>query len=147
MSGSSLPTRVQVALVGQAVFALVLIFYVSQTQLYHLDFGVARPITDYVVQLLALIVPPVMLLLSILALRSPRLAIQGSIIVQLFVCLVAARFLVPELLGLARGEDIGWAGRLFIVGSAPVVFVSLTLASIFCHHFVITRNQALLRSQ
>jgi hypothetical protein len=147
MNGSLTPTRVQVALVGQAVFALVLIFYVAQTQLYHLDFGVARPIADYVVQLLALVVPPVMLLLSILALRSPRLAIQGSIIAQLLVCLVATRFLVPELVGVARGKDIGWDGRLFIVGSTPVLIVSLTFAAIFCHHFVITRNQALLRSQ
>jgi hypothetical protein len=60
-----------------------------------------------------------MLLLSFLTLRSPRRAIQASVIVQLLVCLAAARFLVPELLRVARGEDAGWAGRLFIVGSAP----------------------------
>jgi hypothetical protein len=140
MKGSSLPTRVQIALVCQAVFAIMLIFYVSQTQLYHLDFGVARPIADNVVQLLALIVPPAMLLLSILALGFPRRAIQGSIVAQLLVCLAALRFLVPELLGVARGEDVGWAGRLFIVGSAPVVLVSLTLAAIFYYCLAVTRK-------
>lgn len=118
----------------------MLIFYVSQTQLYHLDFGVARPIADNVVQLLALIVPPAMLLLSILALGFPRRAIQGSIVAQLLVCLAALRFLVPELLGVARGEDVGWAGRLFIVGSAPVVLVSLTLAAIFYYCLAVTRK-------
>jgi hypothetical protein len=77
MSGPSLSTKLQVALAAQALFALVLIFYVSQTLLRHLQFGVAQPIADYFVQLLAIIVPPVMLLLSFLALRSPRRAIQA----------------------------------------------------------------------
>ena len=140
MSGRSLSTKLQVALVAQGVFALVLIFYVSQTLLRHLQFGVAQPIADYFVQLLAIIVPPVMLLLSFLALRSPRRAIQASVIAQLLVCLAAARFLVPELLRVARGEDAGWAGRLFIVGSAPVVLVSLTLAAVFYHHLAATRD-------
>jgi hypothetical protein len=140
MSGPSLSTKLQVALAAQAVFALVLIFYVSQTLLHHLQFGVAQPIADYFVQLLAIIVPPAMLLFSFIALRSPRRAIQGSVIAQLLVCLAAARFLVPELLRVARGEDAGWAGRLFIVGSAPVVLVSLTFAAIFYHHLAATRD-------
>jgi hypothetical protein len=136
MSGPSLSTKLQVALVAQTLFALVLIFYVSQTLLRHLQFGVAQPIADYFVQLLAIIVPPAMLLLSFLALRSPRRAIQASVIAQLLVCLAAARFLVPELVHAARGEDVGWAGRLFIAGSAPVVLVSLTCAAVFYHHLV-----------
>ena len=140
MNGSSLSTKLQIALAIQAVFALVLIFYVSQTQLYHLQFGVARPIADYFLQLLAIIVPPVMLLLSFLALRNPRRAIQASIIAQLLVCLAAARFLVPELLRVARGEDGGWVGPLFIVGSAPVVLISLTFAAVFYHDLAVTRN-------
>ncbi len=140
MSGPVLSTKLQVALAGQAVFALVLIFYVSQTLLRHLQFGVAQPIADYFVQLLAIIVPPAMLLLSFLALHSPRRAIQASVIAQLLVCLAAARFLVPELLRVARGEDVGWAGRLFIAGSTPVVLVSLTFAAIFYHHLAATRN-------
>ncbi len=81
-----------------------------------------------------------MLLFSFLALRSPRRAIQASVIAQLLVCLVAARFLVPELLRVARGEDAGWAGRLFIAGSAPVVLVSLTFAAVFYHHLAATRD-------
>ena len=140
MSGPVLSTKLQVALAGQAVFALVLIFYVSQTLLRHLQFGVAQPVADYFVQLLAIIVPPAMLLLSFLALHSPRRAIQASVIAQLLVCLAAARFLVPELLRVARGEDVGWAGRLFIAGSTPVVLVSLTFAAIFYHHLAATRN-------
>lgn len=140
MNGSSLSTKLLVALAGQALFSLVLFVYVSQTQLPHLQFGVPRPIADYCVQLLAIIVPPAMLLLSVVALRSPRRSIQASVIAQLLVCLVAARFLVPELLHVARGEDVGWAGRLFIVGSAPVVLVSLTFAAIFYHHLAATRN-------
>ncbi len=140
MSGPSLSTKLQVALAAQAIFALVLIFYVSQTLLRHLQFGVAQPIADYFVQLLAIIVPPAMLLFSFLALRSPRRAIQASVIAQLLVCLVAARFLVPELLRVARGEDAGWAGRLFIAGSAPVVLVSLTFAAVFYHHLAATRD-------
>jgi hypothetical protein len=139
MSGPSLSTKLQIALAAQAGFALVLIFYVSQTLLRHLQFGVAQPIADYFVQLLAIIVPPAMLLLSFLALRSPRRAIQASVIAQLLVCLAAARFLVPELLRVARGEDAGWAGLLFIVGSAPVVLVSLTFVAVFCHHLAATR--------
>ena len=115
MNGSSLSTKLLVALAGQALFSLVL-------------------------QLLAIIVPPAMLLLSVVALRSPRRSIQASVIAQLLVCLVAARFLVPELLHVARGEDVGWAGRLFIVGSAPVVLVSLTFAAISYHHLAATRN-------
>ena len=140
MSGPVLSTKLQVALAAQAIFALVLIFYVSQTLLRHLQFGVAQPIADYFVQLVAIIVPPAMLLLSFLALRSPRRAIQASAIAQLLVCLAAARFLVPELLRVARGEDAGWAGRLFIVGSTPVVLVSLTLAAVFYHHLAATRD-------
>jgi len=140
MSGPSLSTKLQLALAAQAIFALVLIFYVSQTLLRHLQFGVAQPIADYFVQLLAIIVPPAMLLFSFLALRSPRRAIQASVIAQLLVCLVAARFLVPELLRVARGEDAGWAGRLFIAGSAPVVLVSLTFAAVFYHHLAATRD-------
>ena len=140
MSGPSLSTKLQVALAAQAIFALVLIFYVSQTLLRHLQFGVAQPIADYFVQLLAIIVPPAMLLFSFLALRSPRRATQASVIAQLLVCLVAARFLVPELLRVARGEDAGWAGRLFIAGSAPVVLVSLTFAAVFYHHLAATRD-------
>jgi hypothetical protein len=70
-----------------------------------------------------------MLLLSFLALRSPRRAIQASVIAQLLVCLAATRFLVPELLRVARREDAGWAGRLVMIGSAPVVVVSLTFAT------------------
>ena len=138
MSGPSLSTKLQVALGAQALFAVVLIFYVSQTLLPHLQFGVAQPIADYFVQLLAIIVPPAMLLLSFLALRSPRRAIQASVIAQLLIGLAAARFLVPELVHAARGEDVGWAGRLFIAGSAPVVLVSLTLAAVFYHHLVAT---------
>src|SRR6266496_3943326 len=115
MNGSSLSTKLLVALAGQALFSLVL-------------------------QLLAIIVPPAMLLLSVVALRSPRRSIQASVIAQLLVCLVATRFLVPELLHVARGEDVGWAGRLFIVGSAPVVLVSLTFAAIFYHHLAATCN-------
>ena len=140
MNRSSLSTKLQVALAIQAVFSLVLIFYISQTQLRHLQFGVVRPLADYFVQVLAIIVPPVMLLLSFLAFRSPRRAIQASIIAQLLVCLGAARFLVPELLRVARGEDVGWAGHLFIVGSAPVVLISFTFAALFYHHLGVTRN-------
>jgi hypothetical protein len=140
MSGSSFPTKLKVALAAQAVFALVLIFYVSQTLLRHLQFGVPQPIADYFVQLIAIIVPPAMLLLSFLALRSPRRAIQACIIAQLLVCLAAARFLVPEALNVARGEGVGWAGRLLIAGSAPVVLVSLTLAVVFCHYVAVTRH-------
>jgi hypothetical protein len=140
MSGPVLSTKLQVALAAQAIFALVLIFYVSQTLLRHLQFGVAQSIADYFVQLLAIIVPPAMLLLSFLALHSPRRAIQASVIAQLLVCLAAARFLVPELLRVARGEDAGWAGRLFIVGSTAVVLVSLTLAAVFYHHLAATRD-------
>jgi hypothetical protein len=80
------------------------------------------------------------LLLSFLAFRSPPRAIQASIIAQLLVCLGAARFLVPELLHVARGEDVGWAGHLFIVGSAPVVLISFTFAAIFYHHLGVARN-------
>jgi hypothetical protein len=36
MSGSALPTKLKIALAAQAVFALGLIFYVSQTLLRHL---------------------------------------------------------------------------------------------------------------
>jgi hypothetical protein len=140
MSGPSLSTKLKVALAAQAVFALLLIFYVSQTLLHHLQFGVAQPIADYFVQLIAVIVPPAMLLLSFLALRSPRRAIQASIVVQLLVCLAAARFLVPELLRVAGGEDAGWAGRLLMVGSTPVVLISLTFAAVFCHHLAATRH-------
>jgi hypothetical protein len=140
MSGPSLSTKLQIALAAQAVFALVLIFYVSQTLLRHLQFGVAQPIADYFVQLVAIIVPPAMLLLSFLALRSPRRAIEASVIAQLLICLAAARFLVPELLHVARGEDAGWAGRLLMIGSAPVVVVSLTFAAVFCHHLTATRD-------
>jgi hypothetical protein len=140
MSGSSLPTKLQIALAAQALFALGLIFYVSQTLLRHLQFGVPRPIVDYFVQLIAIIVPPAMLLLSFLALRSPRRAIQASVIAQLLICLAAARFLVPELLHVARGEDPGWAGHLFIAGSTPVVLVSLTLAAVFYHLLAATRD-------
>ncbi len=140
MSGPVLSTKLQVALAAQAIFALVLIFYVSQTLLRHLQFGVAQPIADYFVQLVAIIVPPAMLLLSFLALHSPRRAIQASVIAQLLVCLAPARFLVPELLRVARGEDASWAGRLFIVGSTPVVLVSLTLAAVFYHHLAATRG-------
>ena len=136
MSGPSLSARLQIVFVAQAVFALVLIFYVSQTLLRHLQFDVPQPIADYFVQLIAIIVPPVILLLSFLALRSPRLAIQASIVAQLLVCLAAARFLVPELLRVACGEDVGWAGRLFIAGSTPVVLVSLSFAAVFCHRLV-----------
>jgi hypothetical protein len=140
MSGPSLSTKLQIALAAQAVFALVLIFYLSQTLLRHLQFGVAQPIADYFVQLIAIIVPPAMLLLSLLALRSPRRAVQASVIAQLLVCLAAARFLVPELLTVVHGEDAGWAGRLLIVGSAPVLLFSFTLAAVFCHHLAATRD-------
>jgi prolipoprotein diacylglyceryltransferase len=140
MSGPSPSTKFQIALAAQALFALVLIFYFSQTLLRHLQFGVPQPMVDYFVQLIAIIVPPAMLLLSLLALRSPRRAIQGSVVAQLLVSLAAARFLVPELLKVARGEDAGWAGRLLIVGSAPMVLVSLTLAAVFCYHLVATRQ-------
>jgi hypothetical protein len=78
MSGSALPTKLKIALAAQAVFALRLIFYVSQTLLRHLQFGVPQPIADYFVQLIAIIVPPVMLLLSIVALRSPRAPFWGQ---------------------------------------------------------------------
>src|ERR671930_1526152 len=107
MSGPSLSTKLQIALAAQAIFALSLIFYVSQTLLRHLQFGVPQPIADYVVQLIAIIVPPAMLLLSLLALRTPRPAIQAAPVTELLVCLAAARILVPELLSLARGEDPG----------------------------------------
>src|SRR5919197_3242160 len=108
MSGPSLSTKLQIALAAQAIFALSLIFYVSQTLLRHLQFGVPQPIADYVVQLIAIIVPPAMLLLSLLALRSPRRAILASVVAQLLVSLASARILVPELLNMARGEDPGW---------------------------------------
>jgi hypothetical protein len=140
MSGASLSTKLQVILAAQAVFALVLIFYVSQTLLRHLQFGVPQPIADYLVQLIAIIVPPGILLLSLLALRSPRRAIQASVLAQLLICLAAARFLVPELISVARGEDAGWAGHVLIVGSIPIVLVSLTLAAIFCYHLVASRH-------
>jgi len=140
VSGPSLSTKLQVALGAQAVFALALIFYASYTLLRHLQFDVPQHTADYFVQLIAVIVPPAMLLLSFLALRSPRRAIQASVIAQLLVCLAAARFLVPELLRVARGEDVDWAGRLLIAGSVPVVLVSLTLAAVFCHHLAVTRN-------
>jgi hypothetical protein len=140
MSCSSLPTKLQITLAAQAVFALALIFYVSQTLLRHLQFDVPQPIADYVVQLIAIIVPPAMLLLSLLALRSPRRAIQASIVAQLLVCLAAARLLVPELLQVARGEDPGWAGRLLLAGSTPVVLVSLAIAAVFCHYLAATRH-------
>jgi hypothetical protein len=81
-----------------------------------------------------------MLLLSFLALRSPRRATQASVIAQLLVRLAAARFLVPELLSVARGKDAGWAGRLLMIGAAPVVLISLTLAAVFYHHLVAIRH-------
>jgi hypothetical protein len=140
MSGSSLPTKLQIALAAQALFALGLIFYVSQTLLRHLQFDVPQPIVDYLVQLIAIIVPSTMLLLSFLALRSPRRAIQASVVAQLLVCLAAARFLVPELLQVARGEDPGWAGRLLLAGSTPIVLVSLAIAAAFCHYLAATRD-------
>jgi hypothetical protein len=140
MSSSLLPTRLQIALAAQAVFALSLIFYVSQTLLRHLQFDVPQPIADYVLQRTAIIVPPAMLLLSLLALRSPRRAIQASVVAELLVSLVAARILVPELLSLARGEDPGWAGRLLLAGSAPVVLISLALAGGFCYYLATTRH-------
>lgn len=140
MSGSSLLTKLKIALAAQAVFALGLIFYVSQTLLRHLQFGVPQPIADYFVQLIAIVVPPGMLLLSLLALRSPRRAIQGSVPAQLLVSLAAARFLVPELVRMARGEDVGWVGRLLIAGSAPLVLVSLSLAAVFCHYLAATTH-------
>jgi hypothetical protein len=139
MSGSSFPTKLKIALAAQAVFAFGLIFYVSQTLLRHLQFGVPQPIADYFVQLIAIIVPPAILLLSLLALRCPRRAIQASVIAQLLVCLAAARFLVPEVVRVARGEDVGWIGRLLIAGSAPLVLVSLSLAAVFCHYLAATR--------
>src|SRR5919201_5645059 len=140
MSGPSLSTKLQIALAAQAIFALSLIFYVSQTLLRHLQFGVPRPIADYVVQLIAIIAPPAMLLLSLLALRSPRRAILASVVAQLLVSLASARILVPELLNMARGEDPGWAGRLLLAGSAPVVLVSLALAAVFCYYLAATRH-------
>jgi hypothetical protein len=140
MSASSLPQKLLIALAAQALFALGLIFYVSQTLLRHLQFGVPQPIVDYLVQLIAIIVPPAMLLLSLLALRSPRRAIQAAVVAQLLVCLAAARFLVPELLDVARGEDPGWAGRLLLAGSTPVVLVSLALAAVFCQYLAATRH-------
>ena len=140
MSSSSLPTKLQIALAAQAVFALALIFYVSQTLLRHLQFDVPQPIVDYFVQLIAIIVPPAMLLLSLLALRSSRRAIQASVVGELLVCLAAARLLVPELLQVVRGEDPGWAGRLLLAGSIPVVLVSLAIAAVFCHHLAATRD-------
>src|SRR4029453_10180357 len=140
MSGPLLSTKLHVALAAQTVFALVLIFYFSQTLLRHLQFGVAQPIADIFVQLIAIIVPPAMLLLSLLALRSPRRAIQASIVAQLLVCLAAARLLVPELLQVARGEDPGWAGRLLLAGSTPVALVSLAIAAVFCHSLATTRD-------
>jgi hypothetical protein len=81
-----------------------------------------------------------MLLLSLLALRSPRRAILASVVAQLLVSLAAARILVPELLNMARGEDPGWAGRLLLAGSAPVVLVSLALAAVFCYYLAATRH-------
>jgi hypothetical protein len=140
MSGPSLSTKLQIALAAQAIFALSLIFYVSQTLLRHLQFGVPQPIADYVVQLIAIIVPPAMLLLSLLALRSPRRAILASVVAQLLVSLASARILVPELLNMAHGEDPGWAGRLLLAGSAPVVLVSLALAAVFCYYLAATRH-------
>jgi hypothetical protein len=140
MSGSSLPTKLHIALAAQAVFALALIFYLSQTLFRHLQFGVPQPIADYFVQLIAIIVPPAMLLLSFFAWRRVRYAILGSIVTQLLVSLAAARFLVPELVSIARGEDPGWAGRLLIAGSTPVVLVSLALAAVFCHYLAATRH-------
>jgi hypothetical protein len=140
MSGSSLLTKLKIALGAQALFALGLIFYLSQTLFRHLQFDVAQPIADYFLQLIAIIVPPAMVLLSILALRSPRRAIQVSVIAQLLVCAAAARLLVPELLHMARSDDVGWAGRLMIAGSVPVMLVSLALAAVFCHYLVATRH-------
>ncbi|HYY35510.1 MAG TPA: hypothetical protein VE867_03965 [Candidatus Binatia bacterium] len=140
MSGPSLSTKLQIALAAQAIFALSLIFYVSQTLLRHLQFGVPQPIADYVVQLIAIIVPPAMLLLSLLALRCPRRAFLASVVAQLLVSLASARILVPELLNMARGEDPGWAGRLLLAGSAPVVLVSLALAAVFCYYLAATRH-------
>ena len=140
MSGSSLPTKLQVALVAQALFALGLILYLSQTLLRHLQFDVPQPLADYLVQLIAIIVPPAMLLLSVLALRNLRRAVEASMVAELLVSLAAARILVPELLSLARGEDPGWAGRLLPAGSAPVVLVSFALAAVFCHYLATTRD-------
>ena len=126
--------RVKLELAAQAVFALVLIFYLSQTLFRHLRFDVPQPLADYFLQLVAIIVPPAMLLLSLLALRSWRLAIHASVVAQLLVCLAAARFLVPELLSAARGEDPGWAGHLLMAGSAPVVLLSLTITVVLSHY-------------
>jgi hypothetical protein len=140
MSGPSLPTKLLIALAAQAVFALAIIFYLSQTLLRHLQFGVPQPIADYFVQLIAIIVPPVTLLLSFLAWRGLRYAILGSVVAQLLISLAAARFLVPELLSVARGEDPGWAGRLLIAGSTPVVLVSFALAAVFCYYLAATRH-------
>ena len=140
MRSPSLPTRLQIALAAQALFALGLIFYLSQTLLRHLQFDVPQPIADYFVQLIAIIVPPAMLLLSLLALRSPRRAIQASVVAELLVSLAAAQILVPELLSLARGEDPGWAGRLLLAGSAPVVLVSLAIVAVFYHYLATTRQ-------
>jgi hypothetical protein len=137
MSDSSLSTKLKIALAAQAVFALGLIFYVSQTLLRHLQFGVPQPIADYFVQLIAIVVPPAMLLLSLLALRSPRRAIQGSVPAQLLVSLAADDSWYRSS-HVARGEDVGWVGRLLIAGSAPLVLVSLSLAAVFCHYLAAT---------
>jgi hypothetical protein len=92
------------------------------------------------VQLIAIIVPPAMLLLSLLGFRSPRRAIQASIVAELLVSLAAARILVPELLSMVRCEDPGWAGRLLLAGSIPVVLVSLAIAVFFCHYLAAIRH-------
>jgi hypothetical protein len=111
MSGPSLSTKLQIVFVAQAVFALGLIFYVSQTLLRHLQFDVPQLIADYFVQLIAIIVPLVMFLLSFLALRSPRLAIQALVVARCSVARLSSCRAIPGVgaitHGLRRGRRLG----------------------------------------
>ena len=139
MNGSSLSTKLLVALAGQALFSLVLIVYVSQTQppppvwraTAHCrllcsatrNHCAARDVTAFSCSI------------------AQSASLHSGIGHRSVACLSSRRAIsgagAPHV---ARGEDVGWAGRLFIVGSAPVVLVSLTFAAIFYHHLAATRN-------
>jgi hypothetical protein len=138
MSGLSLSTKLQVALAAQAIFALVLIFTSPKRCSFTYSSASHSPSQTTLFSYSQSLFLQQMLLLSFIALRSPRRAIKASAIAQLLVCLAAARFLVQELLCVARGEDVGWSGHLLIAGSAPVVLVCLTFAAVFYSHLAAT---------
>jgi hypothetical protein len=138
MSGSSLPTKLKVALAAQAVFALVLIFYLSQTLLRHLRFGVPQPIADYFVQLIAIVVPP-----SNVASFIPRMAQSAASHSRIRHCSVARLsgcHAIPgagtRKPGSRRGSRLGWTplDRGFYSCCARLANDCCRLLPPPCHH-------------